>query len=147
MMKYIVGTLCSITLAGTVYMAGWGPQPVAHAGMMKGYVSASAPGDEFCTYCEAEAKHESEQQMLLMDVAATNPAMTAPASKAVDVGNTKCLVSGDAIGSMGGGKTVEYKGKIYHFCCEDCPPVFNKDPDKFVKLLEADPAKYGVPKK
>jgi len=145
MMNYVVGTLCSITLAGAVYTAGWGPQPAAHAGMAS--AQPGAPGEEFCTYCEGEAKHEAERQMLLMDVSATTPAATAPASKAVDVGNTKCLVSGDAIGSMGGGKSVEYKGKIYHFCCDDCPPVFNKDPDKYVKLLEADPAKYGVPKK
>ncbi len=34
---------------------------------------------------------------------------------AVDVHNTKCIVSGDDVGSSK--LTAVYDGKIYHFCC------------------------------
>jgi YHS domain-containing protein len=60
----------------------------------------------------------------------------------VDLHNTVCPVSGDKVGDS---KLTEvYNGKIYHFCCDDCPPAFKKDPEKFAKAVAADPAKYGV---
>jgi YHS domain-containing protein len=63
---------------------------------------------------------------------------------AVDLGNTVCPVSGDKVGDS---KLTEiYKGKIYHFCCDDCPKDFKKDPEKFAKAVAADPIKYGVKK-
>jgi YHS domain-containing protein len=69
---------------------------------------------------------------------------TAPAAK-VDVKNTKCLVMSDD--DVDEKKTVEYKGKVYHFCCGKCVKAFNKDPEKYVKAFEKDPAAYGVEKK
>jgi len=30
---------------------------------------------------------------------------------------------------------VEYKGKKVYFCCKGCIPEFNKEPEKYVKLL------------
>ncbi len=30
---------------------------------------------------------------------------------------------------------VEYKGKKVYFCCKGCIAEFNKDPEKYVKLL------------
>ena len=78
------------------------------------------------------------------------PPTTAPASQpatqqaGVDLGNTVCPVSGDKVGES---KLTEvYDGKIYHFCCDDCPVAFKKDPAKYAKLVAADPAKYGVKK-
>jgi YHS domain-containing protein len=66
------------------------------------------------------------------------------ASGAVDVGNTKCVVTGDDVGAS---KLIGvYQGKIYHFCCSDCPAEFQKDPAKYAALVAADPAKYGVKK-
>ncbi len=78
---------------------------------------------------------------------ATTPATgTAPSknsgAQVVDIGNTKCIVSGDDVSST----TVEYQGKLYHLCCSDCLADFKKDPAKYVRALEADPAKYGVKK-
>ena len=26
----------------------------------------------------------------------------------------------------------EYKGQKYYFCCSDCPPQFDKEPEKYV---------------
>ena len=73
--------------------------------------------------------------------AATPPA-TQPA--AVDLCNTVCPVSGDKVGDSK--LTETYDGKIYHFCCDDCPKAFKKDPEKVAKAVAADPDKYGVKK-
>jgi YHS domain-containing protein len=32
--------------------------------------------------------------------------------------------------------TVTYKGKVIGFCCEDCIPKFNKDPEFYMKTLK-----------
>jgi YHS domain-containing protein len=32
--------------------------------------------------------------------------------------------------------TVVYKGKVIGFCCEDCIPKFNKDPEFYMKTLK-----------
>jgi YHS domain-containing protein len=65
-------------------------------------------------------------------------------ANAVDLGNTVCPVAGDKI--EGSGHMVAYEGKVYHFCCDECPAQFKKDPAKYAKLVSADPAKYGVKK-
>ena len=80
----------------------------------------------------------------------TMPPATAPSTQpatqpgAVDLANTVCPVSGDPVGSSK--LTAVYDGKIYHFCCSDCPPEFAKNPAKYAALVAADPAKYGVKK-
>lgn len=28
----------------------------------------------------------------------------------------------------------EYKGQKYYFCCSDCPPQFNKNPEKYLAV-------------
>lgn len=132
MLNHVITGLCAASLAFCVYTAGWGAPPAVQV--------PAVAANESC--CEMPGEM---QPIVLLDVATTAPA-TAPASKAVDVNNTKCLISGEAVGSMGEGQTVEYKGKLYHFCCSDCVKTFNKDPDKYVKALEADPAKWGVKK-
>ena len=63
-------------------------------------------------------------------------------SGAVDLGNTLCPVSGDKVGDSK--LTETYEGKIYHFCCADCPTAFKKDPAKYAQAVSSDPAKYGV---
>ncbi|MBI2420233.1 MAG: YHS domain-containing protein [Ignavibacteriales bacterium] len=32
-------------------------------------------------------------------------------------------------------KPVEYKGKLYGFCCKVCPPKFTQEPDKYINNL------------
>jgi YHS domain-containing protein len=65
---------------------------------------------------------------LAQDKPSASPA-TQPA--AVDLHNTVCPVSGDQVGDC---KLTEiFDGKIYHFCCPDCPAEFLKDPAKFAK--------------
>ena len=75
-------------------------------------------------------------------------AASAPAtekSAAVDVKNTKCIVTKEEV-EGDDQTTLEYKGKTYHLCCSMCIKKFNADPEKYVKALEADPAAYGVKK-
>ena len=31
---------------------------------------------------------------------------------------------------------VDYKGRRIYFCCNMCPPVFNKDPEKYIKIVD-----------
>ncbi len=63
-------------------------------------------------------------------------------SKAVEVGNKICPVSGDKIlasgekGSMGETVKYEYNGKIYNLCCEMCVRDFKKNPEKYSKIAE-----------
>ena len=118
MLKYVIALLCGTSITGSVYMAGWGSR------------SCPLPDNDDC--CAPQAK-----MMVVSDVT------TAATSGKIDVANTKCIVMAEDISN----RTVEYQGKIYHICCEDCAATFNKDPEKYVKALEADPAKFGVPKK
>ena len=68
-------------------------------------------------------------------------------SKAVEVGNKICPVSGDKIpapgekGEMGETIKYEYNGKIYNLCCTMCVKDFKKNPEKYSKIAEEEAAK------
>jgi YHS domain-containing protein len=47
---------------------------------------------------------------------------------------TTCPVMG---GDIDKSVHVDYKGKRVYFCCTMCPPTFNKDPETYIKKLEA----------
>ena len=57
---------------------------------------------------------------------------------AINIGNKVCLLSGEVITDVGDGKgvPVEYKGKIYNFCCKMCAKDFKKNPEKFVPKFD-----------
>jgi YHS domain-containing protein len=46
-----------------------------------------------------------------------------------DKGEPVCPVTGDVISEKG--SYADYKGVRYYFCCDDCPPKFKKDPEKY----------------
>jgi len=53
-----------------------------------------------------------------------------------------CVVSGQPLDAMGGPVVHEYKGRRILFCCEGCRPLFDADPEKYLKKLdEAAPRK------
>ena len=52
-----------------------------------------------------------------------------------------CVVSGDKLGEMGDPFVYSYKGREIKFCCKGCLKDFNKDPDKYIKLIEEGEAK------
>ena len=60
------------------------------------------------------------------------PAQTAPQAKAKVA--TTCPVMGGEINKE---IFTDYKGKRIYFCCKGCPSEFNKDPEKYVKKMEA----------
>lgn len=57
-------------------------------------------------------------------------------SSAIEVGNKICPVSGGKVGAMGPAVQHEFKGKIYNFCCAGCVEPFEKDSEKYVKIVE-----------
>jgi YHS domain-containing protein len=52
-----------------------------------------------------------------------------------------CIVSGDKLGEMGQPFVYAYKGREIKFCCKGCLKDFNKDPGKYIKMIEAAEAK------
>ncbi|MGO8928761.1 MAG: YHS domain-containing protein [Limisphaerales bacterium] len=52
-----------------------------------------------------------------------------------------CVVSGDKLGEMGDPFVYAYKGREIKFCCKGCLKDFNKDPDKYIKLIDEAEAK------
>ena len=60
-------------------------------------------------------------------------APAAPATTNVVKHQTICPVEGGRINKK---IFVDYEGKRVYFCCNDCPPVFKKDPAKYISKLE-----------
>jgi len=54
--------------------------------------------------------------------------------------NKVCPVKGNPIEDDS--PTVEYKGKIYAFCCPGCDTKFAKNPEKYAKNLSEDGKKF-----
>jgi len=80
--------------------------------------------------------------MLIFTSMSPADAPSKQASSAIDLRNTVCPVSGDAVGTS---DLVDvYDGKVYHLCCPDCHVSFEKDPAKYAAAVAADPKKYGV---
>src|SRR3954453_7207225 len=59
--------------------------------------------------------------------------------------NAKCPVEGEDVDPEGA--TTTYKGKTIGFCCASCIKDFNKDPEKYMKKIEADNKKAEDAKK
>ncbi len=57
----------------------------------------------------------------------------AVADDSADADVLLCLVSGEKFtdASKSASKSV-YKGKTYYFCCADCKPKFDADPEKYI---------------
>ncbi len=61
--------------------------------------------------------------------------MTAGAGWAQGKAQTVCPV---LQGNIDKSVYVDYKGKRIYFCCQGCDAEFNKDPEKYLKKLEAE---------
>ncbi len=48
-----------------------------------------------------------------------------------------CLVSGEKLGSMGDAIVIIHEGQEIKFCCDHCPPKFEKDPATYLSKLES----------
>ena len=49
----------------------------------------------------------------------------------------KCVVSGEALGSMGESVNYVHEGTLIKLCCDHCKPDLDKDPAKFVAMVKA----------
>ena len=59
----------------------------------------------------------------------------------VEVHNKICPVSHEEVGKDGMvAHKITYKGKVYNLCCAMCEKDFNKDPEKYTKLMEEEAA-------
>ena len=50
---------------------------------------------------------------------------------------TTCPVSGEKLGEMGEPFTFVYKDQEVKLCCKSCKKKFDKDPEKYMKLIRA----------
>lgn len=50
---------------------------------------------------------------------------------------TTCPVSGDKLGEMGDAYVFTYKGQEVKLCCKSCKKKFDKDPEKYMKIIRA----------
>ena len=48
-----------------------------------------------------------------------------------------CVVSGEKLGSMGKSFVHNHDGREVQFCCKSCLKDFNKDPQKYLKKIDA----------
>jgi YHS domain-containing protein len=65
----------------------------------------------------------------------------AKASAAAGSANGLCPVMERLVTTDGG--SVEYKGQKIAFCCPGCVGTFNKNPEKWMGAMKANPAKFG----
>lgn len=64
----------------------------------------------------------------------------------VGTANGKCPVMGKLV--TANGESSVYQGQTIGFCCPPCKAKFEKDPEKYMRRMRAEPAPYGyVPRK
>ncbi len=54
---------------------------------------------------------------------------------------TTCIVSGEALGSMGKAVSMVHDGQEVKLCCKGCTKKFNKDPAGYVAKMNEEAAK------
>jgi hypothetical protein len=65
----------------------------------------------------------------------------AAAAREAGTANGLCPVQESLV--VPGVRTVEYQGRKIGFCCAPCPAKFEKDPEKYMAKVRADPARFG----
>lgn len=80
-------------------------------------------------------------------LAATGFAGDAPAAepaKAKLYPLTTCIVTDEALDSMGGAIAKIHEGQEIKFCCKGCVKSFDKDPAKYIAKVQKQAAKTGT---
>ena len=118
-----------LIILGTVILLSYSNHVFAHEGM---------------THEEGmESMDHQKGSMMKMQSAATQAN-----SKAVEVGNKFCPVTGNPVndGKMGEAIKYEHNGKVYNLCCKMCAKDFKKNPKKYSKMAEDEVAKEKMMK-
>ena len=69
--------------------------------------------------------------------AATTPVAADTDAKATPDQLKTCPVSGEKLGEMGKAYAFTYKDQEVKLCCKGCKKDFDKDPEKFMKIIRA----------
>jgi YHS domain-containing protein len=86
-----------------------------------------------------------ETQVAMAKAPTTSPTAESSETKLVEVGNKICPVSNEEVGKNGMEPyKVTYNGKVYNLCCSMCAKDFNKDPEKYSKMMDEEVAKEAV---
>ena len=64
------------------------------------------------------------------------PTAAAPAQGVKPYPLKTCIVSGNALGSMGDEQRLVHNGQEIKFCCKPCIAKFKKNPDKYLVKLK-----------
>jgi YHS domain-containing protein len=91
------------------------------------------------TSIDAQNRKETTMKMGWMIMATTAAlALGARAEEAAkdDYPLTTCVVSEEALDSMGGYYSFEYQGREVRFCCKDCKTDFLAEPAKYLKMID-----------
>ena len=91
--------------------------------------------------CAKEATHSAEaSEAQALDPEAKAAIVAAQlASYPLDT----CPVSEDSLGSMGDPIDYVYEGRLVRFCCDGCIGSFEKDPGRYLALIDAAAAGEG----
>lgn len=81
-----------------------------------------------CPSCKADFAKDPDKYLTILKDKGEKPAHLAL------VPQKTCPVMGGAIDKS---IYVDYKGQRVYFCCNGCPAQFKKDPEKYLKKLEA----------
>ena len=77
-------------------------------------------------------------QFLLSLLALSLFSTVAPAANSYSL--STCVVSGEALGSMGQPIIIHHEGVEVRFCCKGCVKKFNADPTKYLEKLGCKPS-------
>ena len=86
--------------------------------------------------------HQMPDGTMMKDDDMAQGQMNQESTKAIEVGNKICPVSGEKVpapgekGEMGEAVKYEYNGKIYNLCCPMCVKDFKKNPEKYSAIAE-----------
>jgi P-type Cu+ transporter len=65
------------------------------------------------------------------------PAIAAAPTKSAKKVEYTCPVLGEKVVDIAHAPKSVYKGKTYYFCCPGCKPMFDKNPEKYIKTAAA----------
>lgn len=75
---------------------------------------------------------------LLLGIAGCGSGTAKPAKPYVNTDGyplDTCVVTGEKLGSMGEPHVVKYQGTTVKFCCSSCLKEFNKEPAKYIAMI------------
>lgn len=91
-------------------------------------------------FAQDSAKATQSGGTKTVEAAGETTSGTASDTQAKEVGNKRCPISGQPVGSMQKGSHIDYNGYRVGLCCESCKKAFMKKADANLKKAMADAA-------